>query len=110
MNNFRFLLLVLLGLCGSSMAAIARQMGGVHTGTIENGDAFPGKELTGRQGFPSSLLIKWDLKCALDREKTPWAPGKGGPVQGTFLSTPYCKTWFECNSDGEDSKEKNLFC
>ncbi|KAG6355201.1 hypothetical protein INS49_004282 [Diaporthe citri] len=75
MNLLHFILFVLLGFLASSAAAIPLQTVDVATGNIGQGvDRTAGRELAARQGYPS-ILLEYDLKCALDRAKTPMAPG-----------------------------------
>lgn len=102
MNLLHFILFVLLGFLTSSAAAFPRQMIDVATGNIgQDVDRTAGMELAARQGYPSSLLQQYELKCALDRKKTPFAPG----VEGSYLSNAYCQTWFVCQSDGKELRD-----
>lgn len=105
MNFLHLILLALMGFLTSSATAVPHQMIDVATGNIgQDVDPAPGRELAARQGFPSSLLLEYDLKCALDRKKTPMAPG----MSGSFLTAAYCKSWFVCQSDGKDLRDTIL--
>lgn len=100
MRLLHFIIVVLLSLLSPSAAAVVpRQNIDVATTNAEQHvDGTAGNELAARQGYPSSLLLEYELKCALDREKTPFAPG----ASGSFLSAGYCRTLFECLSDGKE--------
>lgn len=92
------MLFVLLGFLAAPASAVPRHSIDVATGnTGQDVDRTAGSELVARQGYPSALLQTYDLKCALDKEKTPFAP----QISGTFLTASYCKNWFVCQSDGK---------
>lgn len=110
MNRFQFILLVLMGLFTSSMAAVPRQV--VDSGVIIDSaidknydvDSTPGKELLDHQILPhdnTGLVRRYELKCTKDRSV---APPKGF-MPGRLLSDKFCQGWWDCKSDG-----KGLHC
>ncbi|KAK7697176.1 hypothetical protein SLS64_013829 [Diaporthe eres] len=48
----------------------------------QDADRTAGMELAPRQGYPN-VLLQYDLQCALDRQKTPFAPGTSGKKKWT---------------------------
>lgn len=101
MNPLHFILFVLLGFLATSAAAFPHQTIDVVTGNIGNdADRAAGKELVPRQGYPN-ILLQYDLKCALDRKKTPWAPR----VPNSYLTATYCKNWWVCQTDGKELQD-----
>lgn len=116
MNLLHFILLVLMGLFTSSMAAVPRQV--INKGSVNKGsfidsildknydvDVTPGQELLGHQIFPrgddGGLVRRYELKCTKDRSV---APPKGF-MPGRLLSDKFCQGWWDCKSDG-----KRLHC
>lgn len=98
MNFLHFILFALLGFLVTSAAAFPHQT--IDVVTENNGqdaDRTAGTELAPRQGYPN-VLLQYDLKCAQDRQKTPFAPR----MSGSFLTNAYCKTWWECQPDGTE--------
>lgn len=101
MNFLQFILFALLGFLVTSAAAFPHQT--IDVVTEYNGkdaDRTAGMELAPRQGYPN-VLLQYDLQCALDRQKTPFAPG----TSGTFLTSAYCKTWYVCRPDGKELQD-----
>lgn len=94
MQVFHFILLVVLGVLRQSMVAVARQMADVDTGNFIPDDL---KELVPRQGYPN-ILLDYEIRCAKDKEKTPWAPG----TKNAYLSKSYCGSFWGCKSDGRE--------
>lgn len=98
MNLLHFILLVLLGLLAPSAGAAPHQMTDVTAdNTLPDLGRTVGKDLAARQGYPSALLLRWDLKCGSD-PKTPFAPY----LEGKYLTASYCKNWFDCKPDGKE--------
>lgn len=98
MYLLHFILLLFLSLLAPTAAAVPGQVLDVtieNVGQDLNLDA--GNHLVARQGFPSDLLLTYEVRCALEPEKTEPAPGK----KQAFLSNDFCKRWFVCKSDGE---------
>lgn len=98
MYLLHFILLLFLSLFAPTAAAVPGQMVDVTTGN--NGqylDLDAGNHLVARQGFPSDLLLTYEVRCALEPDKTEPAPGK----KKAFLSNDFCKRWWVCKSDGE---------
>lgn len=95
MQVLHFILLVFLSVLGQSMVAVARQVAGVDTGNIIPEDL---KELVPRQGYPTLLLLDWEIRCAKDKEKTPWPPG----IKNAYLSKDYCGLFWGCKPDGKE--------
>lgn len=107
MNFLHFILLVLLGLLTSSMAAVPRQV--VNRGIIIDSvidknydvDVTPDKELLDHGILPrddTGLVRRYELKCTKDRSV---APPKGF-MPGRLLSDKFCQGWWDCKSDGRD--------
>lgn len=106
MNLLHFVLLALLGFLASSAAMVPpRPMTGVAALDIEQGlNHTAGKDVEGRPGTTiASILVKYALKCGLDPNtpSAPFTPGYG-------LKDTYCRTWFECQSDGKEIQDRML--
>lgn len=110
MKLLHFILLVLMGLLTSSLAAVPHQV--IDSGIIIDGvidknydvDSTPDKESLDHQILPrdgNGLVRRYELKCTKDRSV---APPKGF-MPGRLLSDKFCQGWWDCKSDG-----KGLHC
>lgn len=101
MHLVHFILLVLLGLLAPFAASAPGQMVDAAT---EDLDRTVGNQLSAPQSFPENILVKWELKCALDPDNTEKAPNsksKYGTKDG-FLKDSWCRRYYKCASDGKE--------
>lgn len=99
MNLLHFILLALLCLFAPSASAMPHHaIDATADNTFGDLSRTVGKDLAARQGYPSNLLLQWELKCAIDKKKTEFAPH----MPGSFLTAGFCRTYFDCNTDGKE--------
>lgn len=119
MHLLRLILLVLLGFLTPPMAAMSSQMTDVvvHHMDQDLNDAVLSDTITALSDTPPNkgtlahLLVSWSLKCGLDPD-TPQAPiSRGIPPapgsKGWRLRDRYCRSWFQCKSNGKIFQTKN---
>lgn len=98
MYLLHLILLLFLSLLAPIAAAVPGQVVDVTIGNVGQDLGLDAdNHLVARQGFPSDLLLTYEVKCALEPEKTEPAPGR----KQAFLSNDFCRRWFVCKSDGE---------
>lgn len=99
MYLLHFIILALLGLFAPSAGAVPHHtIDATADNTFGDLSRTVGKDLAARQGYPSDLLVRYELKCAIDKKKTEFAP----EAKGSFLTAAYCRTYFDCNPDGKE--------
>lgn len=100
MNPLHLILVVLLGLLGSSMAAMPDQLIGGYIANIDTDHNANRKELAGHENSRralSGMLLGYTIRCDTD-------PGTEPPLgfrQGKLLSAKYCADWLDCRGDGK---------
>lgn len=123
MDILRLILLVLLGFLTPAMTTVSSQMTGVvmrdmgqdlndaalsdtHTALS---DTSPNDRA---RGGLSHLLLAYTLKCGLDPDTPPAPISRGVPPapgsKGWRLRDRYCRSWFQCKSNGKKFQTKNV--
>ena len=101
MYLLHLILLLFLSLLAPIAAAVPGQVVDVTIGNVGQDLGLDADNpLVARQGFPSDLLLTYEVKCALEPAKTEPAPGK----KKSFLSNDFCKRWWVCKSDGNSPR------